>query len=136
MLDAHLEKALSGQERPTVGDVVEAMLELPEFKNALTKPKVRVGSEKDYAGKIVVTMSRGTGGGPKVDLAYFEAGVGTLVVLHAQEDVLKAVREQDIGNIIVVGHMASDSLGRNRILDALKEKGLEATRISGIVAGK
>lgn len=136
VVDAHLQKALANKEQPTLGDVIEAMLEIPEFKNALTKPKIRVGSEKDFAGKIVVTMSRGTGGGPDVDLAYFEAGVGTLVVMHAQEDVLKAVREQGIGNIIVAGHMASDSIGMNRILDALEEKGLEVTRISGIVPGK
>jgi putative NIF3 family GTP cyclohydrolase 1 type 2 len=133
---AHLEKAFADRPKATVGDVIESILEIPEFANALTKPKARVGLEKDYAGKIVVSMARGTGGGPDVAKAYFEAGVGTLVVMHMQEDVIKAVKEQNIGNVIVAGHMASDSVGINQLLDALEERGLEVTRIGGIVPGK
>ena len=133
---AHLDTAFADKPKATVGDVIESLLEIPEFANALTRPKARVGSEKDYAGKIVVSMARGTGGGPAVAKAYFEAGVGTLVVMHMQEDVIKAVREQNIGNVIVAGHMASDSVGINELLDALEERGLDVTRIGGIVSGK
>lgn len=131
---AHLQ-TFDEKPRARVGDVVEALLEIGEYKNALTRPKIVAGAEGDYAGRVWVTMARGTGGGPHVAKAYFEAGVGTLVVMHMQEDVIKAAREQNIGNAIVAGHMASDSVGMNWILDALEERGLEITRAGGIVSG-
>jgi len=131
----HLEKTFADKPKAMVGDVVEAMLEIGEYKNALTRPKIVAGSEKDYAGKVWVSMARGTGGGPDVAKAYFEAGVGTLVVMHMQEDVIKAIKEQNIGNAIVAGHMASDSIGMNQVLSALEKQNLEVTRAGGIVNG-
>ncbi|MDD4079745.1 MAG: hypothetical protein PHP58_08610, partial [Eubacteriales bacterium] len=56
-----------------------------------------------------------------------------LVNLHMQ-DVIKAVREQNIGNIIVAGHMASDSIGINLIIKALETRGMEVIRMSGVIA--
>lgn len=133
---AHLEKSFNDKPKARVGDVVDALLEIDEYKNALTRPKIVAGSKDDYAGKVWVSMARGTGGGPHVAKAYFEAGVGTLVVMHMKEDVIKAIKEQNIGNAIVAGHMASDSVGMNQLLDALEERNLEVTRAGGIVTGK
>ncbi|MGI6552044.1 MAG: hypothetical protein ACOX37_02850 [Bacillota bacterium] len=65
--------------------------------------------------------------------AYFEAGVGTLVVMHMPEEVIKAVKEQNLGNVIVAGHMASDSVGINGIIRVLEQKGLVITRMSGVI---
>jgi putative NIF3 family GTP cyclohydrolase 1 type 2 len=132
---AHLEQAFTGKPRAKVGEVIEALLEITEYKNALTRPKAVAGSEEDFAGKVWVSMARGTGGGPQVARAYFEAGVGTLVVMHMQEDAIKAVKEQNTGNVIVAGHMASDSVGMNRFLDALEERGLKVIRAGGLVTG-
>jgi len=47
--------------------------------------------------------------------------------------VIKGMKEHNKSNIIVAGHMASDSLGFNQILDAWEAKGVEIVRISGIV---
>jgi methylmalonyl-CoA mutase cobalamin-binding subunit len=80
-----------------------------------------------------VAMAGGTNGGSKVIKAYFEAGIGTLVVMHMPEDVIKEVREQGIGNIVVAGHMASDSVGLNILAKAYAERGIEVIRGSGIV---
>lgn len=129
----HLNEALKGKARATVGDVIEALNQLPEYQKTLAKPVVRVGSEKDFAGKVFVTMAGGTGGGAKVAQAYFEAGVGTLVCMHMPEDVIKAVKEQNIGNVVVAGHMASDSVGINQLVAALEAKGLEVIRMSGVI---
>jgi putative NIF3 family GTP cyclohydrolase 1 type 2 len=132
-VQGHLDEALKGKPRATVGDVIEALNQLPEYQKTLAKPAVRVGSEKDYAGKVFVTMAGGTGGGAKVAQAYFEAGVGTLVCMHMPEDVIKAVKEQNIGNVVVAGHMASDSVGINQLVAALEAKGLEVIRMSGVI---
>lgn len=133
-VQSHLDQALAGKERASVGDVIEALNQLPEYQNTLAKPVIRVGSEKDYAGKVYVTMSGGTGGGIKVEEAYFQAGVGTIVEMHMPEDVLEAVKKQNIGNVVIAGHMASDSVGLNQIVAALEERGLEIIRVSGVTA--
>ena len=39
----------------------------------------------------------------------------------------------DSDDVIIAGHMASDSIGMNRILDEWEKEGLEVTRIGGLV---
>ena len=121
------------QARSTLKDVVNILLELPEYQKAVAQPKIRIGDEKSFAGKVLVTFAGGTSGGPKVFKAYFEAGIGTLIVMHVPDDVIKEVKEQNIGNIIVAGHMASDSVGLNQIISVLEESGLEVIRFSGVI---
>lgn len=132
-VEQHLDKKLAGNEQATLQDIVDALNEMPEYKNALTKPVIRVGAPKDYAGKPLVIMAGGTNGGVDVIKSYFEAGIGTTISMHMPEDVLKAVREQNIGNCIVAGHMASDSVGINVFLKALEDRGIEVIRMSGVV---
>lgn len=128
-----LDLALAGKSKATCGDVIAALLELPEYRKAAARPQIRVGTEQSYAGKVWVAMAGGTSGGPEVFKAYFEAGVGTLVVMHCPEDALKAVKEQNIGNVIVAGHMASDSIGINRLCAELEARGLEVLRLGGVI---
>lgn len=131
-VQSYLDNKFEGNERKTVGEVLNALKEMDEYKDALAGPVIRVGSEGDFAGKIAVLMAGGTNGGADVYKAYFEAGVGTIVCMHVPEDVKKAVEEQNIGNVIVAGHMASDSIGLNIIIDKWKEEGLEVIKMSGI----
>lgn len=133
IVQKHLEKKLNNQPKATLGDVIEALNEMSVYKNALAGPVIRVGGKTDYAGKIAVLMAGGTNGGADVFKSYFEAGVGTIVCMHVPEDVKKAVTEQNIGNVIVAGHMASDSIGLNVIIEAWEKEGLDVTKMSGIL---
>ena len=133
-VQAHLDQRVTDP-RATLKDVVDALMEMGEYRNALACPCIRVGTEKDYAGRVLVLMAGGTNGGEHVFKAYFEAGVGTIVCMHVPEEVRKAVQDQNIGNIIVAGHMASDSIGINRFLDALRSNGLAVQTMSGITSG-
>jgi len=128
-----LDGKFSDKPDTTVQDVVEALGEIGEYKNSARKPVIRVGSKESYAGKIYVLMSGLTGPGPKVTKEYFEAGVGTLILMHIPEKDVKEVKEQGIGNIVVAGHMSSDSLGLNKIAQCWAEHGVETTMMSGIV---
>ncbi len=129
----YLDEKFESKPKKRLEDIIEALNELEIYKNALASPVIRCGSPKDYAGKIAVLYAGGTNGGVEVYKAYFEAGVGTIVAMHAPEDVIKAVREQNIGNIIVAGHMPSDSIGLNAIIKAWEENGLEVVKMSGIL---
>lgn len=132
----HLDRSLEGNPMAKLKDVLAALRKLPEYAKVPAGPVIRVGSEDSYAGKVWVTMAGGTGGGEEVAKAYFEAGVGTLVVMHMPDKVIKAVREQNIGNVVVAGHMASDSIGINGIIAALEARGLQITRMSGVIDPK
>ncbi len=131
-----LDEKLKDQPKATLKDIIDALETKSEYQKTTAKPVIRVGCEKDYAGKVVVTMAGGTGGGTNVIKSYFEAGVGTLVCMHMPEDVIKAVKDQNIGNIVVAGHMASDSVGINQFTDALEAKGIEIIRMSGLIDPK
>ncbi len=133
IVQKHLDLKFENNNKKTLGDVVDALNEMEIYKNALANPVIRVGSKNDFAGKIAVLMAGGTNGGIDVMKSYFEAGVGTVVCMHVPEDVKKAIAEQNIGNVIVAGHMASDSIGLNVIIEAWQSEGLEVTKMSGIL---
>lgn len=128
-----LDNKFENKSKTTLEDIVEALKEIDEYKDAIAGPVIRVGSEKDYAGKIAVLMAGGTNGGSDVFKAYFEAGVGTIICMHVPDDVREEVENQNIGNIIVAGHMASDSIGINIIIKEIQKKGIEVIKMSGIV---
>jgi len=133
IVQKHLDQKFGNNDKKTVGDIIDALNEMPIYRNAIAGPVIRVGSKNDYAGKIAVLMAGGTNGGADVLKSYFDAGVGTIVCMHIPEDVKKAVQEQNIGNVVVAGHMASDSIGLNVIIDAWEKEGLEVTKMSGIL---
>ena len=134
IVQKHLDEKFADKPETKVQDVVEALEQIGEYKNSARKPVIRVGGKDSYAGKIYVLMSGLTGPGPDILKAYFEAGVGTLILMHIPEKDAKQVAEQKIGNVIVAGHMSSDSLGLNKIAQVWRDKGIEVTVMSGIVA--
>lgn len=132
IMQAYLNEKAQSNPKITLQDIVDAINDFEEYKETLAKPVIRVGGPKDYAGKIAVLFAGGTNGGAAVYKSYFDAGVGTIIAMHVPEDVKKAVEEQGIGNIIVAGHMASDSIGLNKIVEAWEKEGLEVTKMSGL----
>ena len=128
-----LDKKFVNKPDTKVHEVVEALEKISEYKNSARKPVIRVGSKESYAGKIYVLMAGLTSPGSKILKEYFEAGVGTLVIMHIPEKVAKELKDQNIGNVIVAGHMSSDSLGLNKLAQEWAKKGVETTMMSGIV---
>ncbi len=119
--------------RVVLQDIINELGKLGVYQNGLSKPVIRVGGPSDFAGKILVLMAGGTNGGVDVFKAYFEAGIGTIICMHVPEDVKKASEDQNIGNVIVAGHMSSDSIGLHEIIKLWRSMGLEITTMSGIV---
>lgn len=132
-VQAKIDAKLASNPKAKIQDILDALMEMPEYQKTLSGPVIRVGNAQDYCGKPWVIMAGGTNGGVDVIKAYFEAGIGTTISMHMPEDVIKAVREQNIGNLVVAGHMASDSVGINVFIRALEEKGLEVVRMSGVI---
>ena len=117
-----------------VRDVVMALNELPEFRNATTKIKIRMGEPENPAGKVFVSHGAGTNGGYDVARTYFDHGVGTLIYIHVSPADLDRLRADRKGNLIVTGHIVSDSVGINPFLRELENKGISVTTL-GVVPG-
>lgn len=116
----------------TVGDVVSALETLPEFKNATTNIEIRLGKAENPAGKTVVSHGAGTNGGYEVAKTYFRHGTNTLIYIHISPKDLEKLKADKVGNLIITGHIASDSVGINPLVKALEQRGISVTRL-GIV---
>jgi putative NIF3 family GTP cyclohydrolase 1 type 2 len=120
----------------TVGDAIAALNSFTEIRNGLTTPEAWVGGDGNLLGKWVVAMAGGTNGGYPVFSEYWNAGVNTIFAMHCAEDDLAKLRAHagPQQNLVVTGHMATDSIGINRVIAAMEERGISVTRTSGIVA--
>ena len=76
-------------------------------------------------------MTGGTSGSEDAYSKLATAGVGTLVVMHIGEKHRKEAEKNHV-NVIIAGHMASDSLGMNLILDEIAKQGVEILTCSGL----
>jgi putative NIF3 family GTP cyclohydrolase 1 type 2 len=118
----------------TVQEVVHALEELPEFKRAVTEIKIRQGKPENHAGKVVVSHGAGTNGGYEIAKTYFRHGIGTVIYIHISAGELAKLKNDGVGNLIVTGHIASDSVGINPFIHRLEEKDISVTTM-GVVQG-
>jgi putative NIF3 family GTP cyclohydrolase 1 type 2 len=124
-----------GAGRP-VAEVLGWFDEFPEMEAAMTRPEQWVGDPQAPLGRWTVAMAGGTNGGYPVFREYWRHGVDTIFAMHcAEEDVRRLRAEAEPGrSLVVTGHMATDSIGINRVIAGLEAQGVEVTRTSGIVA--
>jgi hypothetical protein len=116
-----------------VGDIIEMLMEEPEYVEASkleAGPEILVGSAHNRAGRIMVDMTGGTDAGPVLYEKLAAAGIGTIVAMHLSEGVKEVLEKAHI-NIVIAGHMSSDSLGLNLWLDEVEAQGIKITAGSG-----
>ncbi|MDO8987476.1 MAG: NGG1p interacting factor NIF3 [Coriobacteriia bacterium] len=123
----------------TLDDIVKSLREIPEYADGARKgygPSIIAGSGNARAGRMVVDMTGGTEG-PKDALDRLSAaGVGTLVGMHYSEDHRKHAEELKL-NLVIAGHISSDVLGMNLILDEIEKAGdIHIVCTSGMVRFK
>lgn len=120
----------------TVGEILEKLKEIPEYNKAVSLhagPRIFAGEEGSRAGKIVVSgMTGGTSGSEKVYERMSHFGIGTEIAMHIREEDRDEAIKHYI-NVVVAGHMASDSLGLNIVMDELEKKGIEIIPCSGYI---
>ncbi|MFA5144030.1 MAG: NGG1p interacting factor NIF3 [Candidatus Omnitrophota bacterium] len=98
---------------------------IPEYADGLKKgagPRILVGEPDKPVGKVLVDMTGGTEGSKRVYARLSQAGVGTIVAMHLSEEHFKYAKDEHI-NVIIAGHIASDTLGLNLLLDELERRG-------------
>jgi putative NIF3 family GTP cyclohydrolase 1 type 2 len=119
-----------------VEDILNILDEIPEYKEAIKKkfgPTLFAGSPENRCGKVAFTeITGGTEGTPKIYEKMAQAGVGTIVAMHLSEEHKKEAEAANI-NVVVAGHISSDSLGMNLFLDGLEKRGIEIIAGSGLI---
>jgi len=120
----------------TVGEVLDDLKKIPEYAQAIkfkAGPSLFTGSEKNRAGKVVVSeFTGGTEGSKEIYERLSHAGVGTIISMHASEENREEARKYHI-NLVVAGHMVSDSVGANLFLDELEKQGVDVIPTSGLI---
>jgi hypothetical protein len=125
MVASYLMKIMRKEKPDTLEDVMEILKRIPEYKESFKNnagPKVIIGKKERSAGRVFVDMTGGTEGSEKIFEKLSTAGVGTIVGMHISEKHYKEAEKEHI-NVIVAGHMASDTLGVNLLLDEIEKKG-------------
>ncbi len=116
--------ALFKQKKPRfVEDIIKILKTIPEYQIAgkfNTGPRVILGSPKRAVGKILLEMTGGTEGSKDVFDKLYKAGVRTLVSMHLSEEHFKKVKDTNL-NVVIAGHISSDTLGLNLLLDNLEK---------------
>ena len=118
-------QAIRGLDDATVRQLVSRIGAFPEFRRAETRIEVRLGSPNRKAGKVAISHACYTNGGYDVAKAYFQHGVGTLSYIHISEADLTKLASDGFANLVVLGHIASDWLGINRLLRELEKNDIE-----------
>ncbi len=136
--NAFMKKYLGKKNFGTVGEILDLILEIPEFQEAAkgkVSPSIISGSKTRRPGKIVVGFTGGTNPSKELYIELAKAGVGTLVEMHVPEEAVDELKKMHI-NIIDCGHMAADSIGANIFLDEIEKKGVEVIPCSGLIRVK
>lgn len=129
-----LRDLVENREIERVSDLINILKEITEYKEAAkigVGPKIFVGSSENRCGKIALSeITGGTEGSPKLYDKMANAGIGTVVGMHISEEHKKEAELAHI-NIIIAGHISSDSLGVNLFMDELEKQGIEIVQCSG-----
>ena len=134
MVTNFLQKRIDEDKPRTLKDTIKLLKDIPEYKQGFQQgagPKIIAGSPDNRAGKIIVEMTGGTEGSKKAMEAFSRAGVGTIIGMHFSDDLQKEA-EKNYVNLIVAGHIPSDNIGLNLMIDALRtEHKLDVIECSG-----
>lgn len=131
----YLQTLMDEKQPHLVKEVLDMLMEVPEYQAAAANncpPNIMVGAGNNRAGKIFVDMTGGTGGSKEAFRCLTEqTQVGTILGMHIGEDHRKQAEKHHV-NVVIAGHISSDSLGMNLILDALiRKEALEIVSCSG-----
>jgi len=134
-----LDKVIKKTKPETLREIIKMLKNIPEYQIAAKDkagPKIFVGSPSASAGRIALTeITGGTEGAKEIYQNMANVGIGTVIGMHMKEEH-RAEAEKAHVNVIIAGHISSDSLGMNLFLDELEKRGIEIIPCSGLIRVK
>lgn len=120
----------------TLEELVKFLKTIPEYKEAAKNnagPMIFSGCPERRTGKIVATgITGGTDGAKELYEKMANAGIGTIIDMHMKEDHKEEAEKYNL-NVVVAGHISSDSLGMNLFLDELEKKSIKIISMGGLI---
>ncbi len=138
LVASYLNKLMQKEKKnfDTVDDIMNFLKKIPEYHEAIrikAGPKLFAGNPNNSVGKIALTeITGGTEGAREIYAEYSRAGIGTIIGMHMSEDRKKEAEKNHI-NVIIAGHISSDSIGMNIFLDELEKRGIEIVPCGGLI---
>lgn len=134
MVAHHLQKLFDDNGPDKLKDVIRILKDIPEYRESMrnnTGPRIFCGSDDKRAGRIFVDMTGGTSGPKETIEKLSQSGVGTIVGMHMSDDHRKEAEKHHL-HVVIAGHIASDTLGLNLMLDVIeKQAPLQVYEFSG-----
>lgn len=113
----------------SVSDLVKAIEEITEFKKALTRVIICNGKSSNEIGEWVLVIAAGSNGGYDIARTYYENNISTVIYLHIDyNELLKVKKDKRCKNLVILGHLAGDSIGMNKICKELEKKEIEVVK--------
>lgn len=125
MVASYLQRLFDKRKPDTLGDMLKILMEIPEYREAAANnagPKIFLGAKDRSAGRIFVDMTGGTEGAKDIFESLVNSGVSTIVAMHLSEDHRKEAEKHHV-NVVIAGHISSDNLGMNMIIDEIQKRG-------------
>ena len=133
-VNAHLRARFEKEKPARLKDLVELLMKIPEYRKAARRkagPKIVSGVDNARCGKILLEMTGGTEGPKNIYEQQALSGVSTVVGMHLSEEALENAKKAHL-NVVIAGHVSSDTLGLNLLFDELeKEESLAFVGVSG-----
>ena len=126
LVTSFLSRLLAEREPLLVDDVRRVLFEVPEYRTAAARgagPYVVEEKAGKYAGKVWVDMTGGTEGPVPIMEKLADHGVGTIVGMHMSPELRKVAEDNHI-HVVIAGHISSDSVGVNLLLDEYERHGV------------
>jgi hypothetical protein len=117
----------------TVDELLDYLKTIQEYRVAIKQgmgPSIFAGKGSHRTGRIMVDMTGGTSGPVESIAKLAQAGVGTILGMHMGEDHRKLAKESGM-SVVIAGHVSSDSLGMNLIIDDFERQGVDVIACSG-----
>ncbi len=133
-VNKHLTDLFEREKPAKLKDILKLLRAIPEYAKAAAlqmPPKIIAGSESASCGRIMLEMTGGTSGSKDIYDKMAASGISTLVGMHMSEEHLENAKKAHL-NVVIAGHIASDVLGLNLLLDEIeREEPLEFIGVSG-----
>jgi len=127
----YIHKMMQEKKPKQLGDILKILNSIPEYQTAAKEnnpPRVIAGSLHAAVGKIHIEMTGGTEGPKQVYKKLYKLGVRTMICMHMSEEHLSEVKDRSM-NVVIAGHIASDTLGLNLLLDEIQRRSKEEFQI-------
>jgi len=134
-VNSFVQNAIEQAAPRTLDDLVKMLRTIPEYADAAKKgygPALVQGRGGARCGRMLVDMTGGTEGPMEALDRLSAAGVDTLVGMHYSEEHRKHAEELKL-NLVIAGHISSDTLGMNLVLDEIEKHGVVVHCVSGMV---